>query len=105
GGVTIPLGDGSAHFSAAPGSPIQADPGALAVIASDLNEDGKLDLVLAENAVKDEVTILLGNGNGGFSQAPGSPLPVVLNPAALELADLNRDGHPDLVVPGNSGSI
>lgn len=37
-----------------------------------------------------------------FVVAPGSPLPVGANPRAIAIADLNRDGVPDLVVPNQT---
>ena len=39
---------------------------------ADLNRDGKRDIVVANTASKD-LTILLGDGRGGFTPAPGSP--------------------------------
>src|SRR5262249_16445741 len=61
-------------FSNAPGSPIPAPfsigPNALAV--GDFTGNGKLDL--AANFEANSVSILLGNGDGTFTQAPGSPI-------------------------------
>src|SRR6266700_561127 len=44
-----------------------------AVAVADFNGDGKLDLVVA-NLGSDNVTILLGDGRGGFVEASGSPI-------------------------------
>src|SRR5262245_57855368 len=70
--VTIQLGDGSGNFAPPPGSPIDlAAGGPAAVAVGDFNLDGKPDLVTA-NAGSNDVTILLGDGLGGFTHS-GAP--------------------------------
>lgn len=71
--VMILLGDGSGGFAAAPGSPITVGNFPYAVLAKDFDNDGKMDLAVV-NAGAGNVTILLGNGAGGFAPAPGSPV-------------------------------
>jgi len=44
------------------------------------------------------VTILLGNGDGTFTQASGSPYPVGQGPDAIAAADFNGDGKLDIAV-------
>jgi hypothetical protein len=65
--------------------------------AADLNGDGKTDIVTT-NLDGDSVTVLLGDGRGGFHEAPGSPFPTAPAPWAVDIADVNRDGKPDLIV-------
>lgn len=48
------------------------------------------------------VTILLGNGDGTFTAATASPS-AGSTPVSVSVADLNRDGKPDLVVANGSG--
>ncbi|HWX53476.1 MAG TPA: VCBS repeat-containing protein [Verrucomicrobiae bacterium] len=65
--------------------------------SADFNKDGKPDVVttdLDQNAV----TILLGDGHGGFNEAPGSPFPAGVFPWAVAIADMNKDGNLDLAV-------
>jgi hypothetical protein len=78
--------------------PIGTNPLALAV--ADVNRDGKLDLVVANNT-DGNVGVLLGNGTGSFlNQQTFASGPT---PIALAVADVNGDGKPDLIV-ANYGS-
>jgi len=65
--------------------------------SADFNKDGKPDLVTT-NLDGNNVTILLGDGKGGFREAPGSPFPAGAAPWAVVIDDINRDGNPDLVI-------
>jgi hypothetical protein len=97
GGVTILLGDGNGAFTQPPGSPfstVGSDPHSLAI--GDFNMDGRPDLAVA-NEASDNVTILLGDGSGGFILA-GSPIAVGDNPSSVAVGDFNLDGTPDLAV-------
>ena len=44
------------------------------------------------------VTILLGDGKGGFHEAPGSPFPAGGKPWQVAVDDLDGDGNADLVI-------
>ena len=100
--VTILLGDGLGGFSPAPGSPFPAGSDPRFVLAADLNGDLRPDLAIA-NGFSGGVTILLGNGSGGFTAAPGSPFLVGSLPRSLSVGDFNKDGRVDLAV-ANQGS-
>lgn len=83
----------------------------IAVVAEDFNGDTKVDIAVADNDTPGDVTVLLGNGSGGFV-GPGASFPVGMPqlsaPSALAAADLNGDGKLDLVVAdeiGNSVSV
>jgi tetratricopeptide (TPR) repeat protein len=56
-----------------------------------------VDLVIA-NATTNNVTVLLGNNDGTFTEAPGSPYAVGTNPSSVVVADLNGDGNLDFAV-------
>ena len=98
--VTILLGDGNGGFTQAAGSPITVGTGPEAVTVGDFNLDGKPDLATA-NATSNDVTILLGNGSGGFTQAAGSPIAAGIAPFYISAGDFNADGKPDLATPNN----
>ncbi|MEW6210684.1 MAG: FG-GAP-like repeat-containing protein [Acidobacteriota bacterium] len=108
GGVSILLRDATDGFAQPGGSPLSAggDPVDLAV--ADFNRDGLLDFAAATGAGSSNVSVMLGNGAGGFAHAPGSPLTGGASPRAIAAADFNRDGRLDLAVASqisNSVSI
>lgn len=76
------------------------------VLIRDLSGDGINDLATA-NQGSDDVSILLGNGDGTFTQATGSPISTLTSaggnsngsrPGGLAAADFNQDGVLDLAV-------
>lgn len=68
-----------------------------AVVLADFNGDRRLDIAVASER-EDVVSILIGDGRGGFSSAKGSPFPAGHSPNDLAVGDFNRDGHVDLAV-------
>jgi hypothetical protein len=98
--VSVLLGAGDGTFTLAPGSPFSLGPGTPgAIAAGHFTADGRLDLAVT-NETQGTVSILLGNGDGTFTQAPGSPIAVGGQPSSLAVADFNRDGTEDLAVEG-----
>ncbi len=63
-----------------------------------MNGDGNPDLVIANHQAP-YLTVLLGDGKGGFRPAPGSPFDVhsTPHPHGVAVADFNGDGKPDVV--------
>jgi hypothetical protein len=98
--VTILLGNGDGTFNVASGSVLSTGAAPQAISVADLNGDGKLDLVIV-NYQGNSVTIFLGDGNGSFTAAPGSPIAVGNAPYAVAVADFNGDGKLDLAVANN----
>src|SRR5207247_6054553 len=97
--VSVYLGDGKGGFSQSNGSPYSAGQNPTDIATGDFNGDGNLDIAIANHGVK-LVTVLLGNGKGQFSFAPGSPFNVESNPHphGIAVADFNGDKKPDIAI-------
>jgi sugar lactone lactonase YvrE len=71
------------------------------IVVGDFKSDGKLDLAIGYST--GSVGVYLGNGDGTFDQAPGSPV----SGAGLSLVagDFNNDGKLDLAGIDNSNDV
>ncbi|HKQ52644.1 MAG TPA: VCBS repeat-containing protein, partial [Pyrinomonadaceae bacterium] len=101
--VLLMLGDGAGGFGPqvsfdAGHSPYDTNSGAspYGLVAGDFNKDGKLDLATAN--YWDSVSVLLGDGAGGFGAAVTYKLDAFDHPEVLTVGDFNKDGSPDLAV-------
>jgi len=99
GNVSVYLGDGKGGFTQAKGSPFPAGQNCADITTADFNGDRSIDLAIANHGVK-TVTVLLGNGQGQFALAPGSPFAVESNPHphGIAVADFNGDKKPDIAI-------
>ena len=114
GNVSVLLGDGKGGFAQATESPVQANPRPFGVAIGDVNADGKPDLAIVNfsghgtDTSKDAITILLGNGDGTFKPAPGSPFKSGGSPVSVAIGDVNGDDVMDVAaanMTGNSVSV
>ncbi|MEW6212235.1 MAG: VCBS repeat-containing protein, partial [Acidobacteriota bacterium] len=110
--LTILSGDGKGKFLPARKSlpaPLKStDPHNHGLVLIDVNRDGNLDILTANagsNAGRadNSMSVLLGNGRGGFRHAAGSPLSIGRLPASIVISDVNRDSKMDIVT-ANEGA-
>jgi hypothetical protein len=83
-------------FANAPGSPVAVQGGPGNILIGDMNNDRKLDLVVA-CATARSITVLEGKGNGQFG-ATLSNTTLAEPPGEIALGDFNNDGKLDLAV-------
>ena len=97
--VSIRLGNGIGGFTspAVPEIAVGTQPWAVAV--GDFNNDGNLDFVATNNsAISNNVSIRLGDGQGGFTSPAVPQIPVGSSPRGIAVADFNNDGNLDFAV-------
>lgn len=99
-------GDATATF--APAKNVITGVGVTSVATGDYNDDGKIDIAIA-NTDSDNFTVLLNNTPNGAVQPNFSGTVIytsAANTTSVAAGDFNRDGKPDLAVtdlrPGNS---
>ncbi len=99
--LTLLLGDGAGGFLQRPGQDL-TDQGAWfdRTTFADLDDDGQLDLITA-NVYQDDMTVLRGDGAGGFTAWGNHPVGV--EPLETVAADVDEDGQLDLLVAAGIG--
>jgi Bacterial Ig-like domain (group 3)/FG-GAP-like repeat len=100
--AVVLLGDRLGGFKASSASPFAVGPTSITIATGDFNRDGSLDLAFA-NLGGNSVTVVLGNGIGGFSPASRSPFGVGASPYSVTVGDFNGDGIPDLATGNING--
>ena len=104
--IALLQGDGRGGFHHLPGSPRPTElvrPYGIAL--GDLDGSGTLDVVACHDDT-DRITVLLAAEGGGLRPAPGSPISLTRRVGPrMALADMDRDGHLDLVAAGSGSAV
>ena len=90
--LSVLINNGSGNFAPATNYPVGSNP--CAVLAADMNGDGKIDLISA-NFVDSTFSVLTNNGSGSFALALSSPTGA--SPRGAVATDINGDGRADLI--------
>jgi len=99
--VAVLLGTGSGNFQSPVTYTVPVNPDSIA--KDDFNGDGNADLAVLSNI--GSLSILLGNGNGTFSQPLGSPFTTGSFPnGRMAIADFDGDGDLDIAVAQNGSN-
>ncbi len=65
---------------------------------NDLNADGKPDIMALMAQAREELILFINQGQDKFSEKTFYQFPPVYGVSYFELADFNRDGHPDILL-------
>jgi hypothetical protein len=97
GTVSVLLGNGNGSFQ--PARTFATGPYPFSLASGDFNADGEIDLATANSGggENNDVSILLGNGDGTFADAVGLNVSDAYS-WSIASGDLNADGKLDLVV-------
>ena len=96
-GLAVLLNQTDGSFAHATGSPVRVRTPYDSIATADMNGDGHVDVVLPSIAGS-QVNVMLGDGQGGFANAEGSPHAVAERPGYVAVGDCNGDGHIDVFV-------
>ncbi len=100
--VSILLGDGSGGFSLATPATYTVGSVPTGIKSSDLNGDADADLIVS-NISSDNISILLGNGDGTFQTATNYSTYGASGPRDIVVSDFDNDGKPDIVSANTGG--
>ncbi len=95
--ISVSLGNGDGTFITT--AQLITSTAAIVVVAADVNEDGKLDLVALTGTT---IVVFPGNGDGTFRTGITTTIP---NSQLMLAADMNSDGHVDIVCIDSSSNL
>jgi hypothetical protein len=108
--LSLLTGNGNGTFNAPVNFPNTTGFDAPVIVAADVNNDTRLDLLIAHTlacftapcVASDDLTIMLGNGNGTFQS---SQMNVGTGMSEIAVGDFNRDGNKDLAMAGSQARL
>jgi VCBS repeat protein len=109
--VSLLRGNGDGTFGAPVNIANTSGSDSPAIVATDLNNDGRLDAVVAHTiscftspcTISRDISVLLGLGDGTFQQP--FEIAVGTGMARIAVGDFNRDGIKDLGIAGDSSQL
>jgi hypothetical protein len=109
--LSLLTGNGDGTFNAPVNFPNTTGFDSPAVAAVDLNNDGRLDVVIAHDfacftapcVATSLMSVMIGNGDGTFQ--PTRDFNVGRGMTAIAVGDYNRDGVPDLAIAGMQAQV
>ena len=103
--ISVLLSDGKGGFKQSLDSPFACGDVPFNLAVGDLNNDRKPDLAIvnspssmAEGRGKDGLTVMLGDGRGGFTKLDGSPFVTGKTPNRVAIGDVSGDEVNDIAV-------
>ena len=97
--LSILLGNGDGTFKGAVSPPPATGKGPVSIATGTFNVKNNTNVGLAvANETDNTLSILLGNGDGTFTQAPGSPIKTGNHPVSVVSVVLISGGQSDLIV-------
>jgi hypothetical protein len=109
--LSLLTGNGDGTFNAPVNFPNTSGFDSPAVAAVDLNNDARLDVVIAHDfdcftgpcVPTTLMSVMMGNGDGTFQ--PSREIEVGRGMTAIAVGDYNRDGFPDLAIAGMQAQV
>jgi hypothetical protein len=103
-GLSLLIGNGDGTFRAPVNFPNTSGFDSPTIVATDLNNDGRLDVVIGHQIacftapcrVARNITVMLGNGDGTFQ--PARDIDIGIETAKIAVGDFNRNGIKDLAI-------
>jgi hypothetical protein len=110
-GLSLLAGNGDGTFRAPVNFANTSGFDSPAVVAVDLDNDGKRDVVVAHEiacytapcVVSEQISVMIGNGDGTFQ--PAREIEVGRGMTSIAVGDFNRDGRKDLAIAGDNSRV
>ena len=101
--ITVLINDGAGGFASNPSTTYAVGQNPSWIGTADFNHDGILDLAVV-NTTSNNITLLQGDGLGGFTPLSGSPFATLSYPVSAVVGDFNADDNADLAVISATGN-